>query len=323
MGDSTGKPAWAEATDLAASAQGGKVLFVTDQWFASGDNLIQTQAPEWKEGVFTEHGKWMDGWESRRKRTPGHDWALIRLGVPGRILGFDVDTSFFTGNYPPQVSIEATRDCHEDVHLHDVVNQAGHSASTREYECAMSTYRSQPWTTLVGTSPLRPGYPDTCHNYFAVQSGETFTHVRLNMHPDGGIARLRVYGVPLPDFDRLTQLMGAGSVDLTALRHGGRALYWSDTHYGHPANMLRSDPGKNMGDGWETARASNRPAVLSVTPDGHVAFGHNDWCVLKLGCKGVVTRLEIDTSFFKGNYPESCRVEACLLDDHGTCVIVM
>eukprot|EP00912_Choanoflagellata_sp_UC4_P000111 UC4_evm3s74 len=320
-------------TDIAGEAVGGRVLFATDQWFASADNIIKQSQPEWKEGKFTNQGKWMDGWESRRKRTPGHDWCLIRLGVPGRILAFDVDTAFFTGNYPPSISIEAAPfgSITEDPFLHSYSEggtggariEIGVSASKREYDAAQSTYNSvskagKKWITLLPADigALRPGTPETRHNYFRVENCDTvFSHIRVNYFPDGGVARLRVLGKLRPNFPALMASAGAsGLIDLVALRNGGRAMAWSDMHFGHPRNILRMAPGINMGDGWETARKMDRPHVLEKGYDGKVKFPGTDWVIIKLGTEGVIKNFTVDTTFFRGNYPESFLIEGCRED---------
>src|SRR4029079_13764616 len=96
-----------ELIDLAAEKLGGAVLYANDECFAPKENLLKAPAPIFIEGKYTDLGKWMDGWESRRRRTPGFDWCLIRLGLPGKIRGVTVDTSHFKGNYPEQCSLEA------------------------------------------------------------------------------------------------------------------------------------------------------------------------------------------------------------------------
>ena len=211
---------------------------------------------------YDDHGKWMDGWESRRKRTPGHDHCVIRLGVPGVVHGFDIDTSYFTGNYPPQVSIEAC------VSEDDV--PAG------------------PWTEILEKSDLQ----GDAHHYAEIGSDAVWTHLRLNIFPDGGIARLRVFGEIRPDFGAIS-----GSVDLVALENGGRAIACSDEHYGSMHNLNVAGRGVNMGDGWETARRRG-PG--------------NDWVVLALGHPGKIEKVEVDTAHFKGNYPDMVSLEAAM-----------
>ena len=119
--------------------------------------------------------------------------------------------------------------------------------------------------------------------------------MRLNIFPDGGIARLRIYGEVRPDFSRIS-----GVVDLLALEHGGRALACSDEHYGSMHNLNVAGRGVNMGDGWETARRRG-PG--------------NDWVVLALGHVGTIESVEVDTAHFKGNYPDRVALDVALISD--------
>ena len=96
-----------ELPDLVSARVGGRALYANDEFFAPRNRLVVPEPAIFVPGKYDDHGKWMDGWESRRRRTPGHDHCVIRLGLPGRIHGFDIDTSFFTGNFPPDASIDA------------------------------------------------------------------------------------------------------------------------------------------------------------------------------------------------------------------------
>ena len=245
---------------------GTRVTFATDEFFAAKERLIQPADPVFIDDKYDDHGKWMDGWESRRRRAPGFDFCVVRLGVPGVIRGVNIDTSFFTGNYPPHASIEACRS--------DEDEPEGH------------------WTEIVAKTELA----GDAHHFVSVASREVWTHVKLNIYPDGGIARLRVFGEVRPDFDDVE-----GIVDLVALKNGGRALSASDEHYGSMHNLNLPGRGVNMGDGWETARRRG-PG--------------NDWVILAFGAPGRVERIEIDTAHFKGNYPDRVSVEAALFEHH-------
>jgi allantoicase len=245
---------------------GTRVTHASDEFFAAKERLIQPADPVFIADKYDDHGKWMDGWESRRRRTPGHDFCVIRLGVPGIIHGFDIDTSHFTGNFPPQASIDA---CVSD----DDVPESG-------------------WTGILPRTDLR----GDSHHYLEVDDGDTWSHLRLNIFPDGGIARLRIYGEVRAELEA-----GGGVVDLFALKNGGRALAASDEHYGSMHNLNLPGRGVNMGDGWETARRRG-PG--------------NDWVVAALGKPGVVERVEVDTAHFKGNYPDRVSVEAALFESH-------
>jgi allantoicase len=264
-----------ELIDLAAERLGGAVLFANDDFFAPKENLLKASAPVFIEGKYTERGKWMDGWESRRKRVPGFDWCLIRLGLPGLIRGVVVDTSFFRGNYPESCSLEAC--------------VAGPNATAEGL-----TSSETEWVEILPTSQLN----GDSRNPFAVASGERFTHLRFKIYPDGGVARLRVYGEVVPDWKRLRSR--GGEVDMAAAENGGLVISTSDEFFGHRHNLIMPGRGLDMSDGWETKRRRG---------PGH------DWCVIKLGTTGSVRRVEVDTSHFKGNFPESCSLEVCRAPD--------
>ena len=247
---------------------GTQVTYATDDFFAAKERLIQPQEPVFIDDKYDDHGKWMDGWESRRKRVPGHDYCVIRLGVPGVMHGVNIDTSYFTGNFPPQASIEA---CVSD----EDVPSGG-------------WFEILPQVNLAGDN----------HHFHDIEHDAIVTHLRLNIYPDGGIARLRVYGEVRPDYSRIS-----GVVDLLALEHGGRALACSDEHYGSMHNLNVAGRGVNMGDGWETARRRG-PG--------------NDWVILALGHVGTIESVEVDTAHFKGNYPDRVALDVALVSDDTT-----
>jgi allantoicase len=256
-----------ELVDLASARLGGVVMTANDEFFAPKEALLVAAPPVWIEGKYTERGKWMDGWETRRRRTPGHDWCIIKLGLPGVVRGVVVDTSFFTGNFPESCSIEACA-------LPGI-------PGVQELENA-------PWRELLPQERLEGNTP----NLFAVAGIDRVTHLRFNIFPDGGVARLRVHGEVTPDWERLRK---RGQVDLASVEHGGRVVAASDMHYGHRHNLIMPGRGVNMGDGWETKRRRG-PG--------------NDWVVVKLGRPGRIERIEIDTIHFKGNAPGSCSLDA-------------
>ena len=274
--DST--PAFTHLADLASARTGGRVLAANDDFFAPKSNLVKPEAPVFIPGKYTARGKWMDGWESRRRRTPGHDWCVIQLGMRGRIRGVDVDTSFFTGNFPSHCSIDA---------LDAARSRIPAAALTRKADAL-------PWTTILPQAPLR----GNGHNYLAIDDERAWTHLRLNIFPDGGVARLRVHGDVAVDWAQVAPTGRA--VDLAAIEHGGLVLTARDVHYGAKDNMLMPGRARNMGDGWETRRRRG---------PGH------DWAIVRLGAPGVLTKIEIDTNHFKGNYPDTASVEGCMLPD--------
>jgi len=264
-------PPFTELFDLAAERLGGAVLHANDDFFAPKENLLKAAKPVWVEDKYTDRGKWMDGWESRRRRTPGFDWCIIQLGLAGRVRGFVVDTTYFTGNYPECCSIEGC---------------AAEPAAGVEHLAS----GAQPWTMILPESPLRG---DT-RNFFEVSSSLRSTHLRFKIFPDGGVARLRVHGEVLPDWPRI--IAAGNEMDLAAVEHGSRALTSSDRHYGNPNSLLLPGSSTHMGDGWETRRRRG---------PGH------DWCILQLGAPGRIRRVEVDTAHYKGNFPESCWLEIC------------
>ncbi|XP_075968303.1 allantoicase [Anarhichas minor] len=306
-----------QSNDLACEAVGGKVIFATDEWFAPAANLLKREPPTFSASAFTQCGKWMDGWETRRKRTTGHDWSIVQLGVPGLIYGLDVDTSFFTGNHSPSVSIQAG--CLDKPPPFSLEGDRTGMAASDCQLAAVAKLGSEAWPELVCVSELEPGYSDCCHNYFKVNFNHRVTHLRLNMHPDGGIARLRVYGVGQRDWSSVSPHQ---DVDLVALTNGGVCLGYSDAHFGHPRNMIGPGRAANMADGWETARRLDRPKDLKVDQRGILQVPGWEWAVFVLGHPGVISSVEVDTNHFKGNFPDSCRIEVCSLtpEEEAQCI---
>jgi allantoicase len=252
--------------NLADARLGAEILFCTDDFFAAAERMLCHTDAQWKEGVFDDNGKWMDGWESRRKRCEGFDYSIIRLGLPGTLKGIDLDTSHFTGNFPPSASLEA---CYCD---------SGEPTSDTR------------WTEILPSVALS----GNAHHIHSIDDDRCWTHLKLNIYPDGGIARLRAWGRPQTRIDAGSQT----PIDLAAVVNGGRTLACSDEHFGRMANILNPGRGINMGDGWETARRR--------TPG-------NDWVIVALGHPGEIQRIEVDTAHFKGNYPDSCSIQAAFV----------
>ena len=251
-------PAFTRLPDLASRALAGSVVSANDELFAQRENLINPGRAVFDTGDFGHKGKVYDGWETRRRREPGHDSAIVRLGVPGVVHGVVVDTSWFRGNYPPHASVEAT-------------GVEGHP-SPAELEQAE-------WTTLVPRSDVA----GDCDNAFPVEDRHRWTHLRLSIYPDGGVARFRVHGEPVPDPRLMT-----GTVDLAALERGGDVVDCSDMFYSSPVQLLLPGRARSMGEGWENARRRD---------------GGNDHVTVRLGARGTVRRVEVDTSYFVGNAP--------------------
>ncbi|MGA8269787.1 MAG: allantoicase [Candidatus Acidiferrales bacterium] len=262
--------------DLASERLGGRVIAANDDFFAPKQNLLKDSKPVFIEGKFTSRGKWMDGWETRRRRTPGHDWCIVRLGLPGILRGVVADTSFFRGNFPSHCSIEACA-------------IAGKQSSKSEL-AALASPKTR-WQEILPKTALNG---DT-QNLFEIVGPERFTHVRLNIFPDGGVARLRVHGEVVPAAASADS--GKKETDLAAIENGGLILAASDEFFSEPLHLLMPGRAKNMGDGWETRRRRG---------EGH------DWVIVKLGAIGEIRRVEVSTAHFKGNFPESCSIEASL-----------
>ncbi|KAK3094641.1 hypothetical protein FSP39_004317 [Pinctada imbricata] len=301
-------PKFTELNDLVAEKVGGQIVFSTDDWFAVAENLLKAEDPLFKVGVFTEYGKWMDGWETRRKRKPGHDWCIIQLGVPGTISGIDIDTSFFTGNYTPKASVQAACLNADFPKRH---SRMGTEATQQQMD-AVKKLKSEDWETLLPVTPLNPGYKTSCHNFHEIHSNKRWTHIRLNMFPDGGIARLRVYGRAVPDWTRVSHNQ---ILDLVAIENGGMCIGYSNVHFGHARNLIQPGRSETMADGWETARKPGRPSILEADSQGILQVPGSDWCVFRLGHPGIVVKIEIDTNHFKGNYPDSCIIQGCMINE--------
>lgn len=253
------KEDFAAEVDLASRWLGGSVLAASDESFGEKESLLTPTPSAFVPGNYGPRGEIVDGWETKRRREPGHDWVLIRLGAAGIITGIDVDTSFFTGNFPTTCRIEA---CGVEGY-----------PSPRALQSAETE-----WVDIVPRSPLK----GDAHNRFDVSDRRRFTHMRLLAFPDGGIARLRVYGHVVPDpriFDGLT-------IDLAGQDHGGQVVTSSDGFYTSAAMLNRPDKARNMGDGWETRRRRDNG---------------NDHAIIRLALPGHVRLVEIDTAHFKYN----------------------
>jgi len=248
-----------ELPDLAVRAFGGSVMAANDEFFAEKENLINPAPAAFLPAAFGHKGRSYDGWETRRRRDNGYDWAIVRLGLPGVIRGIVVDTAHFTGNYPPYAWVEA---CAAD----------GYPSAA---ELATAD-----WAEIVPRAPLKG---DTSH-VFPVSAGRRFTHVRLSIYPDGGVARLRVHGEVVPD----PALLAGLPLDLAALENGGLVIGCSNMFYSAPHNLISPGLARTMDDGWETARRRD---------DG------NDWVVVRLAAAGMVRMAELDTTHFMGNAP--------------------
>ncbi len=264
--------------DLAAERLGGKALFCTDDFFAEKENLLKPGRGVFITDKYTDRGKWMDGWESRRKRVPGHDWCVIELATSGRIQEVDIDTNFFLGNHPPFASLEAA----------NIPGGIKTDAPAEEYEKIK-------WVEILPRVPLQPG----SQNIFKIEDNQNiYTHLRLHIYPDGGVARLKVYGEVFKDWSKVNK---EELIDLAAATNGAKSVLCNDMFFSHMDNLIMPGRGVNMGDGWETKR--NR------TPN------NKDWVMVKLAHEGTIKKALIDTCHFKGNYPDTCMIEGCNIEE--------
>ena len=252
--------------NLADPRIGSKIIFKTDDFFAAAHRILKTDIPVFKDGLFDKHGKWMDGWETRRRRSKGYDYLVLKLGKPGKIFDIDIDTSHFNGNQPTHASLEGC------------FSRSKPNKKTK-------------WTRLLGKKKLGP---NKNHN-FKSQNKSTFNYIRLNIFPDGGVARLRLYGKI--EIDKKT--INNKNINLTSVLNGASIVGCNNEHFGRAENIIAPGKGKNMGDGWETRRSRGK---------------NFDWLIIKFGKPGLIKKLEIDTHHFKGNYPDSCSIQTAIIN---------
>ena len=251
--------------DLAQPRLGSKVIFKTDDFFASANRIIDPSPAVFKEGLFDKNGKWMDGWESRRKRTSGHDFLIIKLGKSGSINKVDVDTSHFNGNQPSMISLEG---CYSK------------SKNIKDLK----------WKTLIDKKKTKAN----SHHMFKSSSKSIFTHIKLNIFPDGGVARLRLYG----SISKENNKFGNKTINLASLLNGASVIACNNEHFGKAENILAPGKAKNMGDGWETRRRRDK------------GF---DWLILNPIDGKKIDKIEISTHHFKGNFPSHCSLQAAFV----------
>ncbi|KAI1460814.1 hypothetical protein F4805DRAFT_465318 [Annulohypoxylon moriforme] len=258
--------------DLISGTLGGKVLGFSDQWFADADNLLTPTAPIRQPGKMVYTGAWYDGWETRRHNPEPFDWVVIRLGVAsGTVKGVEIDTAFFNGNHAPAISVEGCFSSDDNEVLSWKGERGGWEPILSIQECGPSQRFG--WKLDNPTS-------------------KQYTHVRLNMYPDGGIARFRLFGHAVPVFPEDVDAI----FDLAAAQNGGVAVSCSDQHFGTKDNLILPGRGKDMGDGWETARSRSK--------------GHVDWAIIRLGATALIQDFVVDTAFFRGNFPQKTKIDA-------------
>jgi allantoicase len=257
--------------DLISAPLGSKVLSCSDEWFADASNLLTPTPPIRKIGVFTHAGAWYDGWETRRHNTAPADWVVIRLGVAsGKVAGVEIDTAFFNGNHAPEIAVEGT-----------------FAPDASDEEVGKEDYKG--WESILSIQECGPSQ----RHAWALENitEKAYTHVRLLMYPDGGIARFRLYGVAVPVFPQSID----ETFELSATTMGGVATSCSDQHFGTKDNLLLPGRGVDMGDGWETKRTRGE---------------HVDWVIVRLGARGIIDKIVVDTAHFRGNFPQKVQVFA-------------
>ena len=254
--------------NLASPKMGTKILSVSDEFFGEAIRMLSDKEPVFIEDKFDEHGKWMDGWESKRRRDGGNDWVIIKLGSPGVISTIEVDTSYFTGNFPPFFSLEGC-----------------YSSEIPNDDDDWILLKTK--TSLIGDK----------ENNFNIKSNKTFNYIRLQIFPDGGVARLRLFGEVKYDWSKFKN---NELIELSSLNLGGSIVAFNNAHYGDVSALLSEGRGKTMGDGWETRRRRE--------------LG-NDWIIIKLAKKAMIKEIEIDTAHFKGNFPDKASIQAASVSE--------
>ncbi len=270
-----------DLVDLASDRLGGVAVAANDEFFAPKERLVMLDAPVWREGEYTDRGKWMDGWETRRRRDvlpgePGfdqaHDWCIVHLGARGIVRGVDVETTHFKGNFPESCAL-------------DVCVMPGPKTSTvDDLERAVLAGALVPRQSLRGrfAQPVRRRrrrMPRTCG---------------CDIFPDGGVARLRVYGDVVPDWDALRRTRRDRSGRRPSRRPRGRLQRHVFRIAQQPDHAGRcAEHGRRLGD----EAAAHARARLDRS--------------IRLGAPGTIVRVEVDTRHFKGNAPAACSLEAC------------
>ena len=340
-------------TNMASASDGAKILFATDDWFATAENLLQEGPPLFDPDAYCEQGKVLDGWETRRRRQVGHDWCLVQLQSRSEIHALELDTAHFTGNNVPKISLEICDLTATELSklvskvpgafermLHGGVQGTGRLPS--EVAEASEVVSHVDWKELLPTTPLSPGFEPTRLHSFELAQPAIGNLVRINYFPDGGVARFRCWGnslgavkpattplyMPIQTCDACTVVAHSSVEDesqlpsrlpyphteLSSLQEGGEGGACSNKHYGEPWRLIQKNLGKDMGDGWETARHPNRPGILT-TKRGSALLDTplSDWAILKLGipAQNGVSRIILDTKHFRGNFPESVSLEGC------------
>ena len=258
--------------NVASCELGTKVIYTTDEFFAPVTRMLQETEAVFKD-EYDENGHWMDGWESRRKRDGENDYCILKLGVTSKISTFLVDTSQFKGNYPLAVSIKGIK-------------------SSKDDEQFLQEIKDEQWIDLLKQSDLEG---DTKQYFDSIDFSE-LTHLRVDIYPDGGVARFKAFGEICFD----DSLFEEENINVLSMRNGARAVHTNNEFFGSLSNILKDDEAINMGDGWETRRR-REPG--------------NDWGIIELSNPALIDNIMIDTNFFKGNYADSFSICSAYLEN--------
>jgi len=275
------------STNITTTVLGASIVSFSDEYFASASNLLTPTPPIRKPGVFVHTGAWYDGWETRRHNAKEYDWVVIKLGCVAQIDAVEVDTAYFNGNEAPLAGLDGCSLTNEE-----------------ENDSGVDKDDFTGWSEILPPSNCGPSQRQAWRLSGPAVQGKEFTHLRLKQYPDGGIARLRVYGTVVPP--SLPPSVTSGKEqrpveDLAAALNGGVAIECSDQHFGGKHYLVLPGRGKDMGDGWETARSRIND--------------HTDWVIVQLGLRGRdIEKVVVDTKDFRGNFPRGVKVEAWSTD---------
>lgn len=259
--------------NVASCELGSKIIFTTDEFFAKAEKMLAESEAVFKD-EYDENGHWMDGWETRRRRDGGNDFCIIKLGNISKISSFLVDTSHFRGNYPLAVSIKG---CNE---------------KEIDDESFIKQIDSFKWLELLEQSDLEG---DKKQNFSSKNFSE-ITHLKVDIYPDGGIARFKAFGEIC--FDE--KLYEKENINVVSMKNGARAVYTNNEFFGPLKNILKDEESLNMGDGWETRRR-REPGF--------------DWGIIQLAKPVIIDNIMVDTNFFKGNFADSFSICSAYLEN--------
>lgn len=259
------------SVNVADSTLGAEIIYCSDEFFASSNRLLIPTEPKFLADYYDDNGKWMDGWETQRRRNDGYDYCIIKLAFPCLVNQINIDTTFFTGNSPMAISVDAI--FHEGDNVID---------------------QKSGWEEILSYCKIK----NNDKSVFKISTISIATHIKFNIYPDGGVSRIKVFGFIKKNNSILSLSPDGNEENLLCMSNGAIVVSCSDMHYGSPINLLKPLPANNMGDGWETRRRRS-PG--------------NDWCIFRLFRPGKIYSFELDTSFFKGNYPSHFSIQAAQL----------